>query len=171
MASTSTISAQKAPQSPQVLLQNFLDPEWTQKETDNAKVVISFIQNLMNEHNFDFIEKEFYSHPYVQHNRSMSDGISGVLLSVEDLVKRFPEYSYDVKRIISSGNFVVFHSHVTVKAKHRGNDKKGFIISDTWRLKDGKLVEHWDAIQPLNGFFRFYYWLVGGKVRNENGLF
>ncbi|MEM7036571.1 MAG: ester cyclase, partial [Bacteroidota bacterium] len=164
-------SSQVRSQAPQVQLEDHIQEHWTPKEVQNATIVINFIQQLMNAHDFEFIESAFGTHPYHQHNRSMKDGIPGVLEAVRDLVKSFPDYCYDVKRILVSGDHVVFHSHVTVKSKHRGNDKKGFIISDTWRLEKGKIVEHWDAIQPLNGFFRFYTWLTGGKIRNSNGLF
>lgn len=171
MVNKASISGQALPTSPQLLLDNYIEESWTQTETSNVKVIIDFVQKLMNDHDFDYVKQEYSSHSYVQHNRGMTDGINGVLHSVKDVVKRYPEYSYDVKRIIASSEFVVFHSHITVKAKHRKNEKKGFIISDTWRIENGKVVEHWDAIQPLNGFFRFYSWMVGGKVRNSNGLF
>ena len=155
----------------EVQLHDFIQESWTEQETNNAKIVIDFVQQLMNEHNFEYILREFGSHPYIQHNRGMTDGIDGVLHAVRGVVKRYPDYCYDVKRIVSSGDLVIFHSHITVKAKHRGNEQKGLVISDTWRVKDGKIVEHWDAIQPLNGLFRFFSWLNGGKIRNANGLF
>lgn len=171
MATTTLTAKSPGAYPPEVQLNDFLQENWTQQETDNAKLVIDFVQQLMNEHNFEYILKEFGSHPYLQHNRNMTDGIDGVLNAVRDVVKRYPEYAYDVKRIVVSGDLVIFHSHVTVKAKQRGDESKGFIISDTWRIQDGQIVEHWDAIQALNGFFRFYTWLTGGKVRNANGLF
>ncbi len=171
MATQISSPAQTSSSTPQVRLDDFIEEGWSQTETNNAKVVIDFVQHLMNDHDFDYIERTFGSHPYVQHNQSMIDGIPGVLEAVQGVVKRSPDYSYDVKRIIASGDYVVFHTHVTLKAKHRGNDRKGLIISDTWRVKEGRIVEHWDAIQPVQGFFRFYAWLTGGKVRNSNGLF
>jgi len=171
MASAATISAQQISNRPQVLLDHFIQEEWSQTETNNAKIVIDFVQKLMNDHDFDYIEQTYGSHPYVQHNRSMTDGIPGVLGAVKGIVKGNPDYCYDVKRILVSGDYVVFHSHITIKAKDRGNEKKGLVISDTWRVKEGKIVEHWDAIQPLQGLFRFMSWLNGGKIRNSNGLF
>jgi len=87
------------------------------------------------------------------------------------LTKQFPEFSYDVKWIVASDDMVVFHSHVTIKAKDRGNEKKGFIITDTWRLENGEIVEHWDAIQAIQPLLRFYMWIQGGKKRNKNTQF
>ena len=158
-------------QSPQLHLNDFLQADWTQTETSNVKVMIDFVQHLMNDHDFAYIEENFGHHRYVQHNRSMEDSIAGVLGVVKNTVKRFPDYCYDVKRIIASGDYVVFHSHVTLNAKHRGNEKKGLLISDTWRIKDGELVEHWDVLQSLNFSLRLLSFLTGGKIRNSNGLF
>ncbi len=146
-------------------------PHWTEAEKKNAAVVADFIQHLMNEHDFDYIQNKFGNHNYVQHNLAIPEGITGLIGYVKGFVKNFPEYSYDVKYIMASGDMVVFHSHVTTKAKNRGNEKYGFIITDRWKVVDGEILDHWDAIQPINSFFRFYIWLIGGKVRNSNRLF
>ena len=66
---------------------------------------------------------------------------------------------------------MIIHSHATLKAAHRGDESQGFNIVDTWRLEDGRLVEHWDAVQGLSFSMRIYSLLVGGKIRNTNGVF
>jgi predicted SnoaL-like aldol condensation-catalyzing enzyme len=58
-----------------------------------------------------------------------------------------------------------------MKAKHRGNEKKGFIITDIFKLKGGKLAEHWDAIQPIDFFSRFLMLVSGGTIGNNNATF
>ena len=90
---------------------------------------------------------------------------------VSTFAKRFPEYTYDVKRVHADGDTVTFHSHATVRAAHRGDDTKGLNIIDTWRLDNGQVVEHWDAVQPLDGLMRFYALLNGGTIRNQNGVY
>jgi predicted SnoaL-like aldol condensation-catalyzing enzyme len=96
---------------------------WTEQETTNAALCHSFIQKLMNDHDFDDVLNEFANDSYVQHNRNIPDGIIGLVNYLKAFVKRYPEYAYDVKHIYTDGDFVSFHSHVTLKAKHRGNDK------------------------------------------------
>ncbi|MEM0996663.1 MAG: nuclear transport factor 2 family protein [Bacteroidota bacterium] len=171
MATTTHLTAQIGSGKRPLTLENHLEEKWSQTETNHVNVVIDFIEHLMNQHDFEYIQREFGSSRYKQHNRSMTDGIAGVIEVVSGVVKRYPEYGYDVRRIIPSRDYVYVHSHVTMKAKHRGNDKKGYNIMDVWRLEDGRLVEHWDAVQPLNGFWRFYSWLTGGKIRNANTPF
>ena len=144
---------------------------WNDKDREQAALVINFVQLLMNDHDFDEILRLYKGLPYVQHNRNIGDNIEGVIKSIRELVKHAPEFSYDVKHVYVDGNHVILHSHVTLKAKHRGNDNQGFNIIDTWRIENGKLVEHWDAIQPINLSMRMYSLVTGGKVRNQNGVF
>ncbi|MEL7196154.1 MAG: nuclear transport factor 2 family protein [Bacteroidota bacterium] len=105
--------------------------EWTPKEQENVALVTDFVQHLMNEHDFEYIDRQFGHHNYTQHNRNMNDTIAGVVEMVSGLVKRFPDYTYDVKHIHADGDYVMFHSHVTMNKTDRGNDKKGFNIMDT----------------------------------------
>ena len=144
---------------------------WSDQESQNAKLIIDFVQHLMNDHDFEYVTQKFSHQNYVQHNRNIPDGLEALIGYVKNFSKQFPEYAYDVKHIYTDGDHVIFHSHATVKRKHRGNDKKGFNIIDKWRVKNGEIMEHWDAIQPLDAFMRFYIWMVGGKIRNTNGVY
>ena len=144
---------------------------WTKDELANAEVVRDFVQNLMNDHNFDYIKEQYGSHPYKQHNQSMVDGITGVLDVVSNFAKRYPDYTYDVKHFYVDGPYVTIHSHATNNKKHRGNPKKGLNIMDIWKVEDGKLTEHWDAVQPIHSGMRFFFWMVGGRFRNANTYF
>ena len=144
---------------------------WSNAELKNAELITEFVQHLMNNHDFDLIRQKYNDGSYTQHNRVIPDGIEGVVGFVQQFAKRYPEYTYDVKHIFADGDYVIFHSHATIRKKDRGNDKKGFNVIDTWKIRDGKIVEHWDAVQPIDGFMRFYIWLTGGNVRNSNGVF
>ncbi len=145
---------------------------WTESERENVALVADFVQNLMNNHNFEYVLENFDNSLYVQHNTSIPDGISGLVAFVKKFAQRFPEYGYDVKQIMADGDLVMFHSHCTLKAKHRGDDRQGMIIVDYWRIEDGQITEHWDSIQVipfwLNFMFNFYK--MSGR-RNDNGNF
>ena len=144
---------------------------WTKEELGNVDTVVDFFQHLMNEHDFEYTLKTYGETSYLQHNRSIPNEIVGLVGYVKTMVKRFPEYSFDVKKVYADGDYVILHSHTTMKAKHRGNEKKGFIITDTFKLKNGKLSEHWDAIQPIDFSSRLLFLLIGGKEGNSNATF
>jgi len=144
---------------------------WSELETKNVKLVIDFIQYLMNNHDFETVLSKFGNSNYLQHNRSIPDGMEALTRYVADFAKRFPEYTYDVKHVYADNDVVIFHSHATLKAKDRGNDKRGLNIIDIWRVSDGEIVEHWDALQPMDSSMRFYNLLAGGKIQNSNGVY
>lgn len=152
-------------------LDTFKKAHWSEQETKNVELITDFVQHLMNNHEFDYVLDAYENQSYLQHSRGIPDGIKALVTYVEDFSKRYPDYTYDVKHIYADGDFVIFQSHATLKKKHRGNDKKGLNIKDTWKIVDGDIVEHWDSIQPIDGFMRFFVWLSGGKIRNSNGLF
>ena len=144
---------------------------WTKEEQSNVQVVCAFVQALMIEHRTEDVKRDFASSNYVQHNRNIPDGMEGIANYIRDFAKQFPEFTYDVKRIIADSEYVVFHSHATLYKKDRGNDKKGLNITDTWRLEGGKIVEHWDSIQAIDVPMRLYSLFAGGSIKNSNGVF
>ena len=156
---------------PQIDFGSLKRNNWSEQEAKNVELLSRFVQTLMNDHDFDVVLQEFGNEAYRQHNRGIPDGLAALVGYVKDFAKRFPEYSYDVKQIFADGDFVIFHSHITTSAKDRGNDRKGINVIDTWKVVDGQIVEHWDALQALDGFMRFYFWMSGGKIANTYGVF
>ncbi len=144
---------------------------WSEHETRNVRLVIGFVQKLMNDHDFDAVLREFGNPHYRQHNRNIPDGMEALVNYVRDFTKRYPDYCYDVKRIYADADYVIFHSHVTTRRRDRGNDRRGINVIDTWRISDGQIVEHWDSLQPMNAFMRFFFLLIGGRIANDNGVF
>ena len=156
---------------PVIDFQSLQKSSWSQQELQNAKLITDFVQNLMNNHNFDYVLAHYNDSDYIQHNRNIPNKVEGLVGFLRTFVEDYPEYSYDVKHIYVDGDFVIFHSHATLKKEDRGNDQYGMNIIDTWRIENGRIVEHWDSIQALDGFMRFYSLVSGGKIRNSNGVF
>jgi len=50
----------------------------------------------------------------------------------------------DIKRVIAEGNLVAAHNLVTTSPESRG-----MAGIDIFRIEEGKIVEHWDARQPV----------------------
>ncbi|MDG3086474.1 nuclear transport factor 2 family protein [Vibrio hannami] len=156
---------------PIINFESLSKPHWSEADQSNAKAVVKFVQLIMNDHNFDEILNRFSGQTYTQHNRTIPDGIEGVVKTVSALVKTSPEFSYDVKHIFVDGEHVILHSHATLKAKHRGDESQGMNIIDTWRLDQGKLVEHWDSVEGISFSMRLYSLLTGGQRKNSNSIF
>ncbi len=156
---------------PTINLEPLAKSHWSVEDRQNVEAVIGFVQLMMNDHNFDEIRRRYAGSAYKQHNRNIADGIEGILKTMSDLTKMAPEFSYEVKHVYVDGDSVILHSHATMKAKHRGDDSQGMNIIDTWKVANGQLVEHWDAIQGIGFSMQLYGLLNGGNVRNDNGVF
>jgi len=152
-------------------LETLQKPNWTEQERANAVIITDFVQNLMNNHNFDYVLEHYNDSAYVQHNRNLPDKVTGLVGFLQEFVEEYPDYTYDVKHIYVDGDYVIFHSHATLDKEDRGNDEKGMNIIDKWRVEDGRIVEHWDSIQALDFSMRVYSLISGGDIQNSNGVF
>jgi predicted SnoaL-like aldol condensation-catalyzing enzyme len=81
---------------------------------------------------------------YRQHNPLAPDGSEAFIQFVGGFVQAFPDLRVDFKRLLAEGDLVAVHCHITRQAGDRG-----MAVMDIFRLENGKVVEHWDAIQDV----------------------
>ena len=91
---------------------------------------------------------------YTQHNPIAPDGRAAAISMLSGFVER-NSIRYDIIRVIAEGDLVAVHSHVMFAAEGRGN-----AVVDIFRFEHGKIVEHWDVVQP-----------VPEKAANSNTMF
>ncbi|MED2040914.1 ester cyclase [Bacillus wiedmannii] len=114
----------------------------TEKEK-NKKMVVDFYNEVFNKHNIDIIP-QYVSEDYKQHNPFVADGRKAFMdFFKEDFVKN-PNSSAEIKRVVAEGDTVALHVH-----SRTNSQDKGVAIVDIFRIKDGKIVEHWDVIQEI----------------------
>ena len=86
----------------------------------------------------------FVGDEYIQHNPDVANGAEGFIEYFERMQKEYPEKSIEFVRVIAEGNLVSLHTHQTWP----GNDE--YVTMDFFRFDtNGKIVEHWDAIQRI----------------------
>lgn len=109
----------------------------------NKKMVVDFYNEVFNKHNIDIIPK-YVSEDYKQHNPFVGDGRKVFMdFFREDFVKN-PNSTAEIKRVVAEGDTVALHVH-----SRANSQDKGVAIVDIFRVKDGKVVEHWDVIQEI----------------------
>ena len=84
---------------------------------------------------------------YIQHNPTVADGPDEFIRGVHQFRHQYPNMRLDIKRVIAEGDLVATHSFVDFEPDNPANPGGAFM--DFFRLADGKIVEHWDVIQPV----------------------
>ena len=110
----------------------------------NKQTVLAYLNTAFNEKNpAEAVEKYGGSH-YIQHNPQAPDGFEAFVQFVGGFLEQFPQLSLDIKRAVAEGGMVVSHSLLKTSPEDRGT-----AVADFFRLEDGKVVEHWDVMQPI----------------------
>jgi predicted SnoaL-like aldol condensation-catalyzing enzyme len=121
---------------------------------ENKKTVAALYDAALNQKDFDAASK-YLGARYIQHNPAAADGPEGLKAFIAFLKDKFPNNRSEIKRIFADGDYVIVHVHAVREPGTRGN-----AIIDIFRLENGKVVEHWDVIQP-----------IPEKAANNNGMF
>lgn len=112
----------------------------------NRKLMAEVARALFVENDADKFGTFVSDEGYVQHNPQIADGKEAVVNFLRkefEMVKR--ELIGTVDRIVVDGDIGVSHSHFV----RRDGQPGGLVFVDIFRIRDGKLVEHWDVIQPM----------------------
>jgi predicted SnoaL-like aldol condensation-catalyzing enzyme len=128
-----------------------------QETEESKKIVTEFYRAYGIEKNADKCEK-FFGEKYIQHNPNVQDGAEHFLRFVRFRKKHFPEGRNNVMLTIADGDKVMLHVHSVLTPGEAGRN-----LVDTFRVENGKVVEHWDVIQNVE--------VLKFPPINDNGLF
>ncbi|ANL31039.1 NTF2 domain-containing protein (plasmid) [Rhizobium phaseoli] len=111
-------------------------------EEANRKLVVEFYDRFFNKH--DVEAASVVAEDYRQHNPQVPDGRKPLVSFFTGFFKDNPQSKAEIVRTAADGDLVWLHVHAT-----NGADDRGEAIVDVFRVKDGKIVEHWDVIQAV----------------------
>ena len=81
---------------------------------------------------------------YRQHNPGAADGPEAFVEFVSAFTDAHPGLNVEFRRLVAENDLVAVHSRLV-----REPNDRGLAVIDLFRLQDGKVVEHWDAIQEV----------------------
>jgi predicted SnoaL-like aldol condensation-catalyzing enzyme len=113
------------------------------QEEANRKTVLAFYEKGLNQKDAD-AALAYVGDRYVQHNPNAADGPDGFRKFIGFLREKFPNSHSEIKRSFVDGDYVILHVHAVREPGSRGN-----AIVDIFKLENGKVVEHWDVVQPI----------------------
>jgi predicted SnoaL-like aldol condensation-catalyzing enzyme len=120
----------------------------------NKALVLKVVKVLFNEHKVDVAFDNYFQPDYIQHDPMASTGAAAARAFFTKFYADHPAASAKVSHVLADGNLVAVH--YLFKMDPAG---KGFAVVDIFRIKGGKLAEHWDVIQPMPE-----------KSANDNGM-
>ncbi len=128
------------------------------KTEANKALAVALVEDVLMGKNPNKITEYISAEQYDQHNPQIKDGLTGIVEAVEYLTSQNNMFKYTkIHKVLGEGNFVLTVS----EGEWNGGKKHAFY--DLFRMKGGKIVEHWDVIQEIpteglahnNGMFGF----------------
>ena len=125
----------------------------------NKQLIKDFASKVFIRHELGGLE-EYIRDDYIQHNADCAQGRDGFIEFFTTIFAAVPDFSYTVKQIVAEDDFVWMYSRTT--GTHTGDpwldtpadgSRLDFYVVDMFRVRDGKIAEHWDVADTYT-FFR-----------------
>ena len=88
---------------------------------------------------------QYFGPTYKQHNPTDPDGVDALRGFVIFLHTTFPQLQTQVERVIAEGDLVLLQSNAVAIPGTKGQN-----IIDIFRVKNGRIVEHWDNLSNVS---------------------
>ncbi|MDX8051115.1 nuclear transport factor 2 family protein [Lentzea sp. BCCO 10_0798] len=106
---------------------------------DNKELVLKAAGELFGDKDPSAVDR-WVAPDYRQHSSLIADGPE----ALRGLVANLPEgFHYELARVIADGDLVALHG------VYHGFGPQPLVAFDLFRVRDGKLAEHWDALTPV----------------------
>jgi predicted SnoaL-like aldol condensation-catalyzing enzyme len=127
----------------------------TDRLAENKKTAMAFYDLAFNQCRPAEAMEKYGGARYLQHNPHVADGKEAFIAYFTKMAKEYPGKRVEVVRSIAEGDYVVLHCRqewpwpATMPAKERPAHPDLWAGMDIFRLENGKVVEHWDVLQPI----------------------
>lgn len=110
----------------------------------NKRNAVAFYNQFFNSHDLSAADR-YIGDSYTQHNPRVPNGKAAFVDAFRKIFAENPGRQSTIVRVIAEGDLVALHVHSANAAGERGS-----AIVDIFRFDEGgKIVEHWDVIQPI----------------------
>lgn len=115
-----------------------------------------FVNDILINRKLDLLTDYVCNDNFIQHSPLLADGVTALRSALSNISKEKYKIIYSrVHRILAEGNFVLSISEGLLDDQHCS-------FYDLFRVVQGKIIEHWDTIEPIP---------PRTEWKNENGKF
>ena len=102
----------------------------------NKQVALKVLRGAFIERDVTVVDR-YFSPDYVQHNPVIQSGSA----AIAHLIPTLKGLSYEIGMVVAEGDLVMVHG------RYVGWGPRPLVAVDIFKVKDGKVVEHWDVMQ------------------------
>ncbi len=102
----------------------------------NKEVVLKVLKGAFIERDVTVVGR-YFSPDYVQHNPVIPNGAA----AIAGLIPTLKNLSYEIGMVVAEGDLVMVHG------RYVGWGPKPLVAVDIFKVKGGRVVEHWDVMQ------------------------
>lgn len=110
----------------------------------NKQIVADCYRDIIRDQKLELLD-DYVHDDYIQHSTMLKDG-KAALLEALNYIKAMPKPAEPgpspIVRMIAEDDLVMAHLDITFMGKR-------LAVVDIFRLKDGKVIEHWDVQQEV----------------------
>lgn len=124
-------------------------PDPSADPTESERVVLEYMRLGQEPGRLVEALETYLADDFVQHAGRIAKDKQG---SIEYLAARAEARAKDNRtshfaRVIADGDMVLVHRRVT-----SDSDPRGTVFADLYRVRGGRVIEHWDVVQPIPAF-------------------
>ena len=117
----------------------------------NKQVIEDFYREVFQKHDLDAVDRFMYD-DYIQHNADCPQGKAGFVEFHRGFFAAMPDFYPIINRMVAEGDLVWVYNTITGTHTGQGfldypptNNDIRYDVVDMYRLRDGKVCEHWDV--------------------------
>ena len=124
----------------------------------NKAAVQKLIDDVFNNHDMTKLDA-YMRDDYIQHNQDCPQGKAGFVEFFKVIFAAAPDFNCTLKKMVAEEDIVMVFSRT--RGTHTGEEWLGakadgavldYDVVDIFRIKDGKIAEHWDVADTFSLF-------------------